>query len=93
MKIEIDIDMELFSKEFNANYEYLYNSDNDIPQYYELMDMFDMLSGKNEMFTKLVTEFIKYRQDYITSDREAVAFMITLLEYNGTDESIQCIAF
>ena len=43
----------------------------------EAVDAFDTMN-KNDSFKKFVLEFVLYRNDYITSDREAAAFMFTM---------------
>jgi len=43
-----------------------------------LVKKFDDLLKTNPDFKNLVCEFVKARQDYISSDREAAAFMLAI---------------
>jgi len=66
---------------YSCIYSYLYNyfdqrkADNFIPvaEYYAAMNYFD--TGTTEAEKALISAYVKYRQDYISSDREAAAFI------------------
>jgi hypothetical protein len=63
---------ELLNK-FNQEYEFLYDHDDRVAGYDEAVDAFDE-DMKNSKFKKLVQDFVEYRKDFISSDREAAAF-------------------
>jgi hypothetical protein len=69
-------------KKFGKTYNELYNGT------YKgtttgLVKRFDELIHTNPDFKNLVCEFVKARQDFISSDREAAAFMIAIKDkYN-----------
>lgn len=67
--------LEKISKKMDNEYEFLYNHKDNVPDYREAVDSFDSFSKKNKRF---IGEFIKFRGDFITSDREAAAFMLAL---------------
>ena len=67
--------LEKISNKMNKEYEFLYEHKDNVPNYKEAANSFDSFSKKNKRF---VGEFIKFRGDFITSDREAAAFMLAL---------------
>ena len=81
----MNINIHTFYAEFNSNYDYLYNNDcGHLESYYSAL--FDQFVKDHAAF---VGAFVNYRGDFISSDREAAAFMITLTEYNGTTAAIK----
>ena len=69
---EVKINIHEFMKKFNAEYDFLYNARGVVAGAGEAAEAFD-----KEIVTKypdFVGEFIKYRGDFISSDREAAAF-------------------
>lgn len=74
-KISISIDR--FLEQFNKEYAFLYDNRDRVAGYDEAEDAFDAFvqDVQNAAF---VGEFVKYRQDMVTSDREAAAFMFAL---------------
>lgn len=72
---EHKINIAKFLKKFNEEYEFLYDNRDMVAGYNEALDAFDDFTSKNKSF---VTEFINYRGDFISSDREAVAFMFAM---------------
>ena len=72
-----NVNIEKFNKKFMEEYDFLYDNHDNVAGYDEAVDAFDTMI-KNENFKKFVWEFVQYRQDYITSDREAAAFMFTM---------------
>lgn len=72
---------EALQRVYSCIYSYLYNyfdqrkADNFIPvvEYYAAMNYFDR--GTTEAEIQLIKDYIKYRQDFISSDREAAAFI------------------
>lgn len=73
--------MDKFLKTFNKEYDKLYNDPEYEDQYVDLIDKFDRLLSKDKTFKLLVNIICQYRQDFITSDREAMAFMLTLRKF------------
>ena len=64
--------LEQMLKDFDKEYDYLYNTGKESQKN---IDEFDKKMKNNFAFRLLVTAFAEARQDYITSDREADAFM------------------
>lgn len=71
------ISIEDFYEKFKKEYSFLYNSPAYVAGYNEAVDAFDefIKDGNNASF---VREFVNYRGDFISSDREAAAFMFAL---------------
>lgn len=74
------INIHEFSKKFSDNYDWLYNyNGNDYDDVVaELCFIFDNYYTKKHK--DFVVEFIHYRMDYLTSDRECAAFVLTMEE-------------
>ena len=70
-----ELDIEVIAKLFNDNYDFIYNNDVDT---YVLSSLFDVFN-KKENFNDLVCKFNAKLHDFISSDREAAAFMMALL--------------
>lgn len=73
MKFKIDI--EQFAKQFNKEYKFLYDNDDYVAGYREAVEAFDNFVEKHAEF---VGEFVDYRRDFVSSDREAAAFMFAM---------------
>ena len=65
--------MEELLNKFNQEYQFLYDNNDNVAGYDETVEAFDT-DMKNPEFKKLVQEFVQYRGDFISSDREASAF-------------------
>ena len=76
MKI-VNVSIEKFAEQFKKEYEFLYDNYDRVAGYTEAVDAFDVFI-QDEQRAAFVGEFAKYRQDMITSDREAAAFMFAL---------------
>lgn len=72
---KVNIDIATFLKKFNEEYDFLYNANSYVCGYKEAVSAFDDFLIENSEFVK---DFIKYRGDLISSDREAAAFMFAL---------------
>ena len=73
--MEFKIDIREFLRQFNREYEFLYKHNDMVTGYYEALDAGDKFIKKHPDFIK---EFVKYRGDCISSDREVAAFMFAL---------------
>lgn len=79
----ININIHVFARKFVEEYNFLYNAyPAYIPGYNEAVAEFDELLaipwGK-----EFIREFVRYRGDAISSDREAAAFMFALASLGG----------
>jgi len=70
-------------KSFSDIYSDLYNSRDNHPLYHEAVNAFD--EYLSSMYADIVTAFNECRQDLISSDREAAAFVIALHSIAGSD--------
>lgn len=70
-----------FHEKFIKEYDFLYDNHDNVAGFDEAVDAFDKMLEKNASFKKFVGEFVNYRQDYISSDREAAAFMFTMEDF------------
>lgn len=71
------INIHKFNDQFKKEYDFLYDNNDNVAGYEEAVNAFDdfISSPENQKF---VSEYVKYRQDFISSDREAAAFMFAL---------------
>lgn len=76
MKHVVNIRIDRFLDLFNEIYDWLYNYGNDI-DVRNFAAGFDRFAESHKDF---VGEFVKYRGDFVSSDREAAAFMCALLD-------------
>ena len=81
-------------REFNLNYEYLYEHDSEDIELIALFD--DLMNARDNTFAddfqKLTRAFVNLRGDFISSDREANAFMVTIIEtLETTPEEIRAM--
>lgn len=74
-------EMEMLLKEFNDAYNWLYDNDkNDYVNYLEeyAMERFEAEMKSNKKFKDYVIEFVSFRNDCLSSDRECAAFMLAI---------------
>lgn len=71
----INVNMEDFHEQYKKEYEFLYDNNDNVAGYREAVDTFDEFLKVHQDF---VSQFAKYRGDFISSDREAAAFMFAL---------------
>lgn len=71
----VGIKIEEFEDRFNKEYDFLYENDDNIAGYKEAVAAFDKFLESNSEF---VGAFAAHRGDFISSDREAAAFMFAL---------------
>lgn len=74
------IDIKEFENKFEENYKMLYQNDYGIKGYYKKLKDYDKLVKRDDV-KELQKQFILHRGDFISSDRECVAFVLTLEEY------------
>ena len=82
MATKIDVNIHDFSKRFQKEYDFLYNHGNNDEYSFgfdEAVTAFDRCM-EEENFKNFVCEFVSYRGDYLTSDRECAAFMFALVD-------------
>ena len=73
----MNIDIKKFTEQFRKEYKFLYDNDDNVAGYYEALEEGDKFFQEHKEF---VGEFVKYRGDFISSDREVVAFVFALNE-------------
>ena len=73
--MEKKINIEEFEKQFNKEYDFLYEHNDNVAGYREAVQSFDEFIKTHGDF---VGEFAKYRGDFVLSDRECAAFMFAL---------------
>lgn len=73
----MSINIQKFAEQFNKEYQFLYDNDDMVAGYNEALEEGDKFIEEHGDF---VGEFAKYRGDFISSDREVVAFMFALNE-------------
>lgn len=80
----VAVDMEELEPVFEKWYSNFYRThdDNDSKEYREAVKTFDQKSKKDPEFSAIVQQFTNYRCDFISSDREAAAFVMALDELN-----------
>ena len=71
----MNINIENFLNKFNEEYEFLYDNNDNVAGYKEALQAGDKFIAEHSDF---VGEFVKYRGDFISSDREVAAFMFAL---------------
>ena len=69
------MDIAKFHKQFQKEYTFLYENRNMVAGFREAANAFDKFAQANQEF---VCEYVRYRGDCISSDREAAAFMFAL---------------
>lgn len=73
--MEFNINIHKFLEQFNKEYDFLYDNYDNVAGYDEAVVAGDEFIKKNPKF---VREFVEYRGDFISSDREVAAFMFAL---------------
>lgn len=72
---KINIDIRSFYEQFVKEYEFLYDNDDMVAGYAEAVEAFDDFIT---LYPEFVSKFARFRGDFISSDREAAAFMFAL---------------
>lgn len=73
--MEFNINIHKFLEQFNKEYDFLYDNYDNVAGYKEAVAEGDEFIKKHPKF---VREFVEYRGDFISSDREVAAFMFAL---------------
>lgn len=71
----MNINIAEFLEQFQKEYDFLYDHCDCVAGYREAVESFDQFSTSHKEF---LSDFVKYRGDFISSDREAAAFMFAL---------------
>lgn len=74
-QVRLDVDIQVFEERYNREYQFLYDNHDRVAGYAEALAEAEYFFSKHGDF---VGEFARYRGDYLTSDRELVAFILTL---------------
>lgn len=74
------INIQDFLEKFNDEYKFLYDSNGTVCEEKEAVKAFDDFVKQHGDF---VREFVAFRGDFISSDREAAAFMFALDSMGG----------
>lgn len=72
---EMRVNIDDFLKQFEKNYDFLYNAKGYVVGYDEALEFGDKFIKQHPEF---VSEFCKYRGDLLSSDREVASFAFTL---------------
>lgn len=76
-----NFDISDFLTKFNSNYDFIYDANNlgkEVAGQREATAAFDDFV---KQYRDFVYEFVNYRGDFISSDREAAAFMFTMDDF------------
>lgn len=78
------INIHEFKKQYDNNYDWLYNGGDELSDYPQLVQDGDaLISYLRENRPDFLDEWIEYRQDLMVSDREVAAFALTILDMVG----------
>lgn len=75
---QMNLNIHEFAKLYSDSYSWLYEQDSTGEFTQEFAWTFTELMHKNKSFKRFVQDFVRYRGDFITSDREAAAFVLTM---------------
>ena len=75
---EMSVNIDDFLKQFEKNYDFLYNAKGYVAGYDEAVEFGDKFMKRHPYFVK---GFCKYRGDLLTSDREVASFAFTLDDF------------
>ena len=75
----MNVRIEAFLDKFNEIYSELYEAGDNVAGFKEAVSFFDEFAKQQPEF---VREFVKFRGDFIASDREAASFAFALSDYD-----------
>ena len=75
----MNVRIEAFLDKFNEVYSELYEAGDNVAGFKEAVSFFDEFTKQQPEF---VQEFVKFRGDFIASDREAASFAFALSDYD-----------
>lgn len=73
-----NINIEKFTKEFEQEYDFLYENNDRVAGYNEAIEAWESFAENHREF---IREFVLYRGDFLSSDREVAAFMFAMEKY------------
>lgn len=73
-----NINIEKFTEEFEKEYDFLYENNDRVAGYNEAVEAWESFAKNHKKF---VREFVLYRGDFLSSDREVAAFMFAMEKY------------
>lgn len=76
------VNLSAFAKQFAKEYNFLYDNCDNVAGYQEAVTFFDGFAKHHAAF---IGEFVKYRGDFVSSDREAAAFAFALAAVGALD--------
>lgn len=74
-----------FARQFAKEYQFLYDNYDRVAGYDEAVEAFDEFLATDNG-NKFICEYVNYRHDFISSDREAAAFMFAFEALGGYDD-------
>ena len=74
------MDIAKFWDRFKENYNFLYDNNDRVAGYYEALDYGEKIIHEKPDF---VGEFVRFRGDFLSSDREVAAFGFTLADFGA----------
>lgn len=69
------VSIEKFLRKFQKEYKFLYDNYDNVAGFRDAVKEFDFRIHHDIGFSRMVQEFARYRKDFISSDREAAAYM------------------
>jgi len=82
------INIHKFIRQFNKEYDFLYEHRDRVAGYDEAVSAFDSFVASGENAKQFVRDFVLFRGDFVSSDREAAAFMFALEALTGYGSGI-----
>lgn len=74
------VSIEKFLRKFRKEYKFLYDNYDNVTGFRDAVNEFDYRIRYDSRFNRMVQEFALYCNDFISSDREAAAYMFTWAE-------------
>lgn len=74
------VSIEKFLRKFRKEYKFLYDNYDNVAGFRDAVNEFDYRIHHDIGFSRMVQEFAQYRKDFISSDREAAAYMFAWVD-------------